>query len=78
MAECETIGQEGEGSGGNYRAFLLRCWQDEEEWRFTLVQLGDEGEKQGFACLEDLVTYLRVELQETRKHTPSEAHEQGG
>ena len=82
MAECETIGQEGEGSGGKYRAFLLRCWQDEEDgesrWRFTLLEAGDEGGKRGFACLEELVTYLRVELQETRKHTPTEAHEQGG
>ena len=27
MAEGEIIGQEVEGGGGNYRAFLLRCWQ---------------------------------------------------
>jgi hypothetical protein len=73
MAEGEIIGQEVEGGGGNYRAFLLRCWQEdvneESHWRFTLVQMGEEGGKRGFACLEDLVTYLQLELQETRMHT---------
>ena len=66
MAECETIGQEDEDSGGNYRAFLLRCWQEdldgESHWRFTLVQMGEEGGKRGFASLEELVDYLREEL----------------
>ena len=66
MAESETIRQEGEGSGGNYRAFLLRCWQDEEDgesrWRFTLVEAGDEGGKRGFARLEDLTAFLREDL----------------
>ena len=65
MAECETIGQEGEGSGGNYRAFLLRCWQDEEEWRFTLVQVDDDHIKKGFASLEDVFSYLCGELENT-------------
>ena len=66
MAESETIRQEGEGSGGNYRAFLLRCWQDEEDgeprWRFTLVEAGDEGSKRGFASLEEVVGFLQEEL----------------
>ena len=56
-------------SGENYRAFLLRCWQEPEAgqasgaaWRFTLVEAVDEAGKRGFACLEDLVGYLREEL----------------
>ncbi len=72
MAECETIGQEGEGSGGNYRAFLLRCWQEEGErdsqWRFTLVQIGDEEDKKGFGCLEDVMAYLSETLEAASKN----------
>ena len=72
MAECEIIGQEGEGSGGKYRAFLLRCWQDEEDgesrWRFTLVEAGDEGGKRGFARLEDVVAYLSETLGSASKN----------
>ena len=55
----------------NYRAFLLRCWQEpkagqagEPAWRFTLVEAGDEAGKQGFACLEEVVDYLAKELGE--------------
>jgi hypothetical protein len=56
-------------SGENYRAFLLRCWQEtgagqagEPAWRFTLVEAGDEAGKRGFASLDELVDYLRDEL----------------
>ena len=56
-------------SGENYRAFLLRCWQEPNSgpegnpaWRFTLVEAGDEEGKQGFASLEELVSYLQEEL----------------
>ena len=67
MAENETIRQEGKGSGGAYRAYLLRCWQEEvgEEahWRFTLVRPGEEHAQRGFASLEDLFSYLRKELE---------------
>jgi hypothetical protein len=55
--------------GGNYRAYLLRCWQEadagpagEAAWRFTLVQLGQGGTRKGFACLEELVAYLDKQL----------------
>ena len=41
MAENETIRQAGGDSEGAYRAFLLRCWQEEAgggaPWRFTLA-----------------------------------------
>jgi hypothetical protein len=53
-----------------YRAFLLRCWREpgagpdgESAWRFTLTQPGDKGSRRGFASLEDLVAYLREELE---------------
>lgn len=58
-------------SGENYRAFLLRCWQEPEAghageaaWRFTLVEAGNEEGKRGFARLEKLVGYLQEELGE--------------
>jgi len=61
--------QEGEEEGENYRAFLLRCWQEPEAgpggqpaWRFTLVQVGEERAKKGFASVEALLDYLREEL----------------
>jgi hypothetical protein len=65
MAENETIRQEGKAAGV-YRAFLLRCWQEngdgEPLWRFTLVKMGNDHSKKGFARLEDLTTFLREEL----------------
>jgi hypothetical protein len=70
MAGINNNWQEGER---NYRAFLLRCWQEgqlpnEEEpraalaWRFALVPIDDEPGAKGFACLEDLFAYLGAEL----------------
>jgi hypothetical protein len=53
-----------------YRAFLLRCWREAEAgpggraaWRFCLVEPGDGETERGFASLEDLVAYLRRELE---------------
>ena len=58
-----------EASGENYRAFLLRCWQEADAgpaggaaWRFTLVQMDQGQTKRGFACLEELVAYLDDQL----------------
>jgi len=66
MAENETIKQEGEGSGGAYRAYLLRCWQEEDggeaPWRFTRVGVGGGYTRKAFASLEDLTTFLREDL----------------
>ena len=55
----------------DYRAFLLRCWQEpgagpegHPAWRFTLVEAGDEAGKRGFVNLKELVGYLRKELKD--------------
>ncbi len=52
-----------------YHAFLLRCWQEspaltreESTWRFALIHIDGLQTKKGFACLEDLLDYLREEL----------------
>ena len=59
----------------NYRAFLLRCWQEpkagqagEPAWRFTLVQIGNGGNKKGFGCLEDVMAYLSETLEAENKN----------
>ncbi|HSF79929.1 MAG TPA: hypothetical protein VLA49_01765 [Anaerolineales bacterium] len=64
---------ESQGKVGKYRAFLLRCQQDvgtfhgeRAPWRFTLVQVGAEDRKLGFACLEDLFAFLQAELEVDR------------
>ena len=66
MATSEDSWQENMVDGGLYRSFLLRCWQEAGEegpaWRFTLVEAGTEGSKQGFAGLEGVLDYLRREL----------------
>lgn len=70
MDGLENSWQEGEQG---YRAFLLRCWQEEDlenggepgepfVWRFALVQLNGHSSTKGFACLEDLFDYLRGQL----------------
>lgn len=49
-----------------YRAFLLRCWQEqtngEPTWRFTMVQHGGGQVQRGFACLEAVMAFLDEEL----------------
>lgn len=67
--------------GENYRAFLLRCWQEsnagpagEPAWRFTLVQMGEEQTKKGFASLEELVAYLDEQLAQAGRN-PQPAQE---
>jgi hypothetical protein len=57
------------GGVHNYRAFLLRCWWEEEagpagrsEWHFTVIHFDDQQVKKGFTCLEALMAYLRAEL----------------
>ena len=66
MAENENIRQEGGSGGEAYRAYLLRCWQEEVGgeplWRFTLVGVGEEHAPKGFASLEDLTAFLREDL----------------
>ncbi len=71
-------------SAQNYRAFLLRCWQEWELenggepgessiWRFALVQLNDKSSTKGFACLEELVDYLRGQLGQTAEYNKNPA-----
>ena len=55
--------------GGLHRAYLLRCWQEEEatagekpRWRFYIEEVLQERSRQGFDGLDALVAFLRAEL----------------
>ncbi len=70
MFENEIIWRQAGADKGNYRAFLLRCWKEEDTtsdegvvWRITLVQTGGKERRRGFACLEDLFAFLKLELE---------------
>ncbi len=59
--------QESNGSGGDYRAFLLRCWREQVNggytWRFSLIPAGEDEAKKGFSSLDELVSYLHEALE---------------
>ena len=67
----EDRGSEGENQGAaSYRAFLLRCWLEENGppdgrpgWRFTLQQAGSEPARRGFASLQEVMSYLEETLE---------------
>lgn len=82
MTGVDDNWQEGER---DYRAFLLRCWKENElqnegepadlcSWRFALVQVNEERE-QGFACLDELLTFLSREFANTDSPVPSAVEE---
>jgi len=81
MDVIDNSWQEGELG---YRAFLLRCWQEEDlenggepdeslVWRFALVQINGRSRAKGFASLEELVDHLRGQLSQATagNETPS-------
>lgn len=51
------------GEGERYRAFLLRCWQEGEAWRYSVESAGDEEGRRGFGSLEALVAWLQAALE---------------
>jgi hypothetical protein len=53
----------------NYRAFLLRCWQEtiptagmESSWRFSITHIDGLQKEKGFSSLEELLEYVQTEL----------------
>lgn len=53
----------------NYRAFLLRCWQEtnptagvKSSWRFSVTYIDGLQTEKGFASLEELLEYVQAEL----------------
>jgi hypothetical protein len=51
-----------------YLSYLLRLWQtsdgEEQVWRASLESPGT-GQRQGFACLEDLFDFLKAQTDQT-------------
>jgi hypothetical protein len=49
-----------------YHAYLLRIWREEEgmPWRATL-QNPHTGEQEGFATVEQLITFIRAKTEST-------------
>lgn len=45
-----------------YHAFLLRCWQENEIWRFSLESIGPMRVQQGFNRLEDAIASVQSQL----------------
>jgi len=52
-----------------HRAYLLRCWQEEDVgtdqeplWRFSVEDVFGERRRQRFGSLEALIEFLRAEL----------------
>lgn len=41
----------------NYKAFILRIWKESAGWRFSIEPIGS-GRRQGFASIEQMVTFL--------------------
>ena len=69
MAIVEEDRERAAPAGPDYRAFLLRCWQepgagpdDAPAWRFALLQLDGTEIKRGFASLQELCAHLCWEL----------------
>jgi len=65
-----------------YAAYLLRLWQVEEgedaPWRASL-ESPQSGERQGFASLGDLFTFLEKKVREiARDQPPPGVEEKGG
>jgi hypothetical protein len=55
----------------SYRCFLVRCRRDEGEapgdpptWRFTVQEAAASNVARGFACLDDVESYLETQLGE--------------
>ena len=46
-----------------YRAYLLRCWREQETWRIQMEMVwGERREKVIFGRIEDLATFLSDQL----------------
>ena len=57
------------GDPARYCAYVLRCWSEQPYdarlpagWRFSLEEI-ETGKRRGFATVQDLVVFLRAELE---------------
>lgn len=52
-----------------YKAFLIRCWQEGQDMRFSLESVG-RGERRGFDRAADLLAVLKNELEGGIRNEP--------
>ncbi len=57
----------------NYCAYLLRCWRESDQWRYSLELVGN-GRRHGFASVKELTAYL-CELEENSSSDSSNYQE---
>ena len=50
-----------------YTTYILRCWQEGSNWRYSLEEVGG-GERYGFASLDEFVAFMLA-----RATTPAES-----
>ncbi|MFW5943415.1 MAG: hypothetical protein ACOCXI_16540 [Chloroflexota bacterium] len=58
-------GRDETGGEGRYHAFLLRCWQEESGWRYSLEAIGSAAgyrRRQGFDSVDAFLARLQNEL----------------
>lgn len=58
-----------------YSAYLLRCWLEGTNWRYSLEAVGS-GKRHGFATLDELVSFL-VARSNLRKEGEKEPNVEG-
>lgn len=63
----------------SYRAYLLRCWREEEAtpgnesfWRFSVEEILHERRRKGFNNLGALIAFLRTELSSGEEESSDE------
>ncbi len=72
MAADETNSRRSHEKGGD-QSYLLRCWQENGQWRFSLETIGPHRRRKGFRSLEDVVTFLRSQLSPPDRATPTQS-----
>jgi hypothetical protein len=48
--------------GRRYQAYLLRCWSENGEWRFTVERISQGRERVPIANISALIAYLQQSL----------------
>ncbi len=56
--------QKSKQRSSTYRAYLIRCWQEGEYWRFILETIGPDRPRRGFGRFEEMVAFLQAALTE--------------
>ena len=65
-------------ANSDYRAFLIRCWREGENWHFTLETIGRmRQQRHGFTSYEQLSAYMKKQFIK-KDGDPVSDHNKGG